>query len=251
MRANCKTVIVLLITELLITGSLRSQQPEEGVYTNPQAHPEELSSLRGHFERIFDDGQSVDSINGEFYYFDHSKIFFDIKYPLHQIMIIDNKITIIFYPSSRKAFRLESANPIVLPLIPGLIAAIKSDYGLSDIGFKLLNQEIKGDTIITFWSHPELKEKIGNYEIAEVNDHLVYSIYEAPDGLASNKTNFSKFISAKGFDFPTKIESEIYSRERYALEKVTLDDVEVNETIPAKISNFKIPESVQIEEKKW
>lgn len=175
----------------------------------------------------------------------------EVTYPLHQLMHIEANITIIYYPELSKAFRLESANPVILPLVLGLLAAIRPDYGLSDLGFKLSRQEMRGDTVTALWTHPKARNKIGEYRIAEMNDRLVYTRYESPDTRNHVKTNFTDYVNVSGIFFPTKISSEILNPAGHSLEKVIIEDLKVNPKIPNHIIKFKLPNDVSVEKKKW
>lgn len=211
----------------------------------------EFSTLYGRFSRTFERNNNAETIKGEFYYSASGRIMVEVSSPLHQIMIIEANITTIYYPESKKAFRLESANPVILPLVPGLMAAIRSDYGLAEIGFKLLNQQMHGDTVICLWSHPKERDKIGDFKIAQVNDRLAYTFHESPDSLNRSKTMFSNYIAVSGIFFPTDIFSEIHSLTGNSKERVTLSELKMDAEIPPHITNFRIPEDVIVEKKKW
>lgn len=211
----------------------------------------EFSTLYGRFSRTFERNNNVETIKGEFYYSASGRILVEVSSPLHQIMIIEANITTIYYPESKRAFRLESANPVILPLVPGLMAAIQSDYGLADIGFKLSSQQMRGDTLVCLWSHPKERDKIGDFKIAQVNDRLAYTFHESPDSLTRSKTTFSNYIAVGDIFFPTDIFSEIHSPIDNSKERVTLSELEMDVEIPPHISNFRIPEDVTVEKKKW
>lgn len=210
-----------------------------------------VKTLSGVFSRTFAGEQGIDSTSGAFYYLDSNKMYIQVNYPLHQIMYIEANITTIYYPESKKAFRLESVNPVILPLIPGLLAAIRPDYGLGDLGFELGNQTIKGDTVIASWTHPKAKKKMGAFKIAEVNDRLVYTQYQLPNKVIRMKTTFSNYENVSGVFFPTEIYAKIFNPDGISFEKVLIEDLELNQKIPDHIVNFKIPGDVVVENKKW
>ena len=235
-----------LIQFLLITFFL-------GVNTTIQGQDSdiEFSTLYGHFSRVFSDGSTIDSTEGDFYYLGIQRMFIEVTYPLHQILTIEDKITTIYYPDHKKAFRLESVNPTILPLIPGIIAAIRPDYGLTDLGFKLLHQELRGDTLFIYWEHPELKDKLGTYKIAEIDDRLILSLYTSPDGKVKSKTTFSNHILLKGISFPQHIRSQIDSPTGSSYEEVILQKLSIDIKIPPEIRNFQIPDDVVVERRTW
>jgi hypothetical protein len=191
-------------------------------------------------------------VSGLFCFFDGRKTYFDIRYPLHQIMFIENNILLIYYPESGKAFRLQSASPVALPLIPGLLSAIRPDYGLSLIGFKVLEQKMHGDTLVTSWSNPKAADKLGRFELSQCGDRLISSRYFSPDSLNYTRTLFDGYGAPRGgYSFPASIRTTIRTGGTVSTERVFLRDLVINGTIPRDALEFKIPDNVKVIKKKW
>jgi len=226
-------------------------QGRESVLPHHNLSMDEFTTLYGHFRRTFTAASLVDTTEGDFYYLGPQKMFIEVTYPLRQIMLIEGKVTTIFYPLERTAFRLESENPAILPLIPGLMAAIRPDFGLGDLGFTLYSQEMRGDTVVSSWSHPKARSKIGDYKIAEVKDRLAYTLYVSPDSSNRNRTNFSNYLALGGVSFPTRISSAAQSTAGKAFELVTLSGLKMNLEIPPAVANFQIPADVTVTKRKW
>jgi hypothetical protein len=218
---------------------------------NPTITPDNFSTLYGQFSRSVQENISSDSTRGEFYYLGGSNMFIEVHEPIHQIMTFTKKAMTLYYPESKKAFRFKSSNPMILPLVPGLKTAIRADYGLIEMGFKLADQEMHGDTLISYWFHPKMRENLGAFKIVEVNDRLAYTEYEIPSLSIRNITTFSDHLDVSGMIFPTTIVSDISNAESFVIEKVKLWDLQANLTIPDHILTFSIPKDVDIVEKKW
>ena len=194
---------------------------------------------------------NADTIRGDFHFSAPSRLFLEVTYPLHQIMLIEKNITLIFYPEKSKAFRFESVNPVKLPLVTGLIATARPDFGMKDYGLQLMEQKVIGDTIFSYWSHPQVRDRIGDYTIAEVDEHLVYSFYSSPDKSHFSKTLFEEHQYTFGFNLPTIIRSEIRVNHVDALEIVYLADLQINKPLPDGIINFQLPNGINVVEKEW
>jgi hypothetical protein len=232
-----------LIFGIALNGALHAQKPEIRTDT--------FSTLYGRFSRSVVEDFSADSVRGEFYYLGGSNMFIEVHEPIHQIMTFAKKAMTLYYPESQKAFRFKSSNPMILPLVPGLKTAIRADYGLIEMGFKLADQEMHGDTLISYWVHPKMRENLGAFKIVEVNDRLAYTEYEIPSLSIRNITTFSDHLEISGMIFPTTIVSDISNAESFVIEKVKLWDLQANLTIPDHILTFSIPKDVDIVEKKW
>ncbi len=236
-------LFVILLPGLSLFAQGKKSQPLTGVTVN---------SLTGDFTRVYESTETTDSVSGKFYYTSPNQIFFEINYPLHQIMRIVDNLTEIYYPESKVGFILESTNPVVLPLIPGLMSAIRPDYGLSVLGFKLEDQKMEGDTLLTFWVHSKFPEKVGRFTVAQAHDRLIYTFYEAPDSVSYTKTVFSDYIpSSEDIFFPGKIFTKIRGKTTLSYEKIFLNNLMVNAKIPDEIVHFRIPEDAKIERRKW
>jgi hypothetical protein len=244
-----KTCWLLLLSCLFIATPL-----ESGAGQNPGRKPARagITSLSGTFSRVSDTQSEKDSVSGVFYFFDSRKTLFDVRYPIHQVMFIENNIIQIYYPELRKAFRIESANPVAFPLIPGLLAAIRPDYGLSLMGFKLSGQRMSGDTTLSRWFQPASKSKAGWFELAQYRDRLRYCTYHSPDALNYTMTTFGNYgAPLMGYSFPTEIRTTAVSGGSISRETVHLGDLRVNAPIPTEVTGFAIPSAVKAVKKKW
>jgi len=211
-----------------------------------------ISNLSGSFTRTYSTQSQKDSVSGAFCFFDMKKTYLDIRYPLHQIMFIENNVLLIYYPESRKAFRLESASPVALPLIPGLLSAIRPDYGLSLIGFKVVDQKMRGDTLVTYWSNPAAADKLGRFELSQCGNRLLSSTYFSSDSKTCTRTLFGAYVAPRGgYSFPASIRTIVRTGETVSTENVYLRDLVINGAIPRDALEFKIPDDVKVIRKKW
>lgn len=210
-----------------------------------------LSTMQGFFSKTLENSANNDSVAGNFYYYDNGKLFFKIEFPLNQIMFIEKNITTIYYPDSNEGFELESVNPVILPLVTGMLAAIREDYGLSIMGFEMFDQNIDGDTLITYWSHPLAQEKAGIHIVKNYMDKLYSAEYQAADSISKVITFFKEYIDIEDLLLPTVIESQSESLSGFVEEKVILSKLKLNSKIQNEIKLFTIPESAKMTKRKW
>lgn len=244
MRRITRTIAFVMIF-LILTGiqKLQAQQPAMG--------KDNFSTLYGQFSRTVDENSLTDSTQGEFYYVGSSKMYIEVNHPIHQIMTFSNRTMVLYYPESKQAFLFKTSNPMILPLVPGLKAAIRADYGLKEMGLRLEDQKIRGDTLISYWAHPKGRDKLGQYKVVEVKDRLQQTEFEIPDLTIRNITTFTDYIEVSGMIFPSHIISDISNAEGFVIEKVTLKNLKVDLKIPDHVRKFSIPKDVKIVERKW
>ncbi len=238
---------------LLIGGNVFSQGApgQSGGLSVLSGKEAPFSTMYGAFERMyFAEGAATDTTRGEFYFLGEDQIYVRIHYPLNQILAIDGNETTVYYPDARRAFRLISENPAAMPIIPGLISAIRYENGMSDIGFELTNQAVNGDTIVTTWHHPEARE-VGSYELGEVEDRLAYSLFENAESSIFTRTDFKDYTDIQHISFPTIIRSLLQTSQGLSREHIKLDKLDINLSVPQEIVGFEVPSSIRVERRRW
>jgi outer membrane lipoprotein-sorting protein len=210
-----------------------------------------FSTISGHFELYRTSEIAEDSTTGDFYFLAPDRMLIKVTFPLCQFLFIEKTVTSIYYPDDNRAFRLESEKPPLLPIVPGLLAALRSDNGIAEFGFKIKSQKMKADTIITQWFHPKLKNKVGYYEIAEINRRLAWTNYEMPKNDIRLLTHFQDYHKIANINFPHEISSKLWNHDGFTYEQVVFSNIKPDAEISDEIQNFRIPDDVPIEYKKW
>lgn len=238
---------VLLILSHLAAPDLSAQQNLARTVT------EDTPSLFARFTRVFENPAARDSIAGEFYYLQPNRLYIEIEYPVHQIMVIDNvrNLTTVYYPEQRRAFELQGERPASLPVISGILSALQPDYGLSALGFQIYDQEIKGDTLLTHWQHPEDDGSVGEFTLARSNDRLIRAVLTLPTTDGTATTHFLDFVTQGRHTIPVVIQTETVNFLGSASERLVFGDVEINPNIPTDVIDYRIPEDVKVERKRW
>ena len=210
-----------------------------------------INTLSAEFERKLVTDDSKEMVKGIIYY-QPLKTVLEVNEPLHQIMTFADNIMTIYYPEEGKAFRIKAKNPIYIPFVQGFVQVMKEDYGLSQLGYKLTRHEPRGDTLYTYWSPPAKQKKhLGMFTLAIVKDKLVYAEAKTPDGKSAVRSFYRNYAELNNKLFPLEIYSEIYSKSGVSTESVIYSDVQFNLSLPERILNFAIPDSVSVKEIQW
>jgi outer membrane lipoprotein-sorting protein len=245
-RAACCASALLILSHLLVTEA--SAQPSLALSVS-----EDTPSLYASFSRVFENSARQDSIAGEFYYIQPSRLYLEVDYPVHQVMVIDNvrNLTTIYYPDRKRAFQLQGEVPASLPIISGILSALQPDYGLSALGFEIYDQEIKGDTLLAYWRHPEDDGSLGEFTLARSDGRLLRAMLTLPETEGTATTRFLDFLTQGTRTIPVLIETETENFLGSASERLFFEDVQVNPDIPADVMEFRIPDGVTVEQKNW
>lgn len=204
------------------------------------------------FERKVVQNDSTETAKGIAYYQAPQKVFIDVQDPVSQIMLVNGEVMLIYYPVEKKAFRIKAKGAIPMPFIQGILSVMKDDYGLTEMGYTLTKHEKKGDTLYTYWDPPEkLKENMGKFILGTANGILVYAEARKSKGKATAKSFYSKHIELAGKQFPLEVRSEIVDGNSRMEESVSYSDVKLNISLPDRVTGFKLPDSVPVEEVEW
>lgn len=229
--ANLKIIMRFII--LILLTALISQSPDT-IFLN--------------FERKVVQSSSTEITKGIAYYKSPNRLFIEVKQPIKQIMIIEKNMLTIYYPEDNKAFCIKSKKSFTMPFINSIITAIKEDYGLAELGYNLVKHEKKDSKIYTYWDPPKDKRKIlGQFIIASENNCLVYAELKSYEGKTIAKSFYQNHVKIDGRLFPMKVNSEIMEGTSVIEEQITYSEVKFNVAIPKEITNFRIPNSVKIE----
>lgn len=200
------------------------------------------------FERKVVQSNSIETISGVAYYKSPNRLFIEVKEPIKQIMVIEKNILSIFYPEGNKAFRIKSKKPFTLPFVNSIISIMKKDYGLAELGYNLIKHEKKGNRIYTYWDPPKDKKKVmGQFILASEDGYLVCAELKNHEGKSIAKSFYQNYAKIDGKHFPLEVRSEIMEGTNIMEEHIIYSEVKFNVAIPKEVTNFRIPDSVKIE----
>ncbi len=208
------------------------------------------STICSGFTMTTDTGTRLDSTEGFVYYAD-GRVIFRVHYPVDQWLVVQENEVSIFYPRSRRAFVLTSEGVVVLPLVTGLLASTRPDYGLGMIGFRLADQQMTGDTLVTFWTNDRRGGRPGKFQLAHVGGRLAYCLYDDPTNDVRTRTSFGSYVTTSSINLPQSMLTELWTNGRRSYEKVELRDLRINVPLPADVRYFTIPADAIVERKDW
>jgi len=199
------------------------------------------------FERKVIENNTTEVTKGIIYFQKSKNTIIDVTYPLHQIMIIQNNELIFYYPEQKKAVKIISKNPIPPIFIFGILLSMQEDYGLSKLGYKLIGNSVKNDTLFTYWSPPKNIEKVaGKQVLGTIKDRIVYVETRNPKEEIVSKVLYSNFKVVGESQIALSVYSEVYNESKVIKEYISYSNVKWNEKLPNWVEIFKIPESIEM-----
>ncbi len=153
----------------------------------------------------------------------------------------------IYYPDRNIGFYIIGNGPQLVPLVPGIMAALSADYGLSGLGFILEKQHIEGDTLNTEWRYNRADVDLGKFTLLSTYDRLVKVIYSMPGEKGEILTYISEYTDISGIEFPMRILTEHRKDGVIDYGDLRLSNFAIDVDIPDEVLHFKIPEDAEME----
>ncbi len=213
----------------------------------------EIQSLIIDFKRELIEPNNRELTSGTIYYLSPHTITVIVKTPIHQWMIFGEKKLEIYYPDNEKAFRFKSDIPFQLPFFQSFLGVVKKDYGLSHLGYVLIQRTQDGDTITTIWKPPKkLAKVLGDFTLVHAEDRIILVTSKTPDGSPGTRTSFNAHFKYENTYFPLKISSTTSrSDSDSTAELISFDKPQFNCALPETVIYFTIPPDVAVEEIEW
>ena len=228
-----KTIFIFF---LLISPELRASEIDPVTFT-------------ARFERTTFEGKIVEIARGTLFYQKGGKVTLEVTFPLNQIMVIDDKLMLIYYPDENKGFRIESTIPFSLPFLNAVLAPFKPLWGLSKLGLKLLRYEKEGGKLYTYWGSPKRSDRL--LVLVMDGEKLIYTETQLADGRPILRTWYHRHIKYKGRFIPVDLSTEKVINGKSIREHIVFREMKFDSPIPQHILNFRIPATAEVKEVKW
>jgi len=208
--------------------------------------------LGADFEKINTERAVSDTTRGKIYFQLPSTMHIKVEYPVNQLLTYDKDKFLIYYPESEQAFALYSSNPMNIPFFSSIISVVKEDFGLSDLGFTMSSNVIKGDTLVAEWAPPEaLKPVISKIRITYDKQKLILSqTFDAKNQMVVY-TAYENHFEYKGYYFPLSVTTHQIIGTSDNIEQIIYTNPQFELDFPKIARQFKIPKEVQIKELNW
>jgi len=215
------------------------------------AYGQVFSTIEVEFIKSTNKNNSEEVIKGHIY-FNIDRLIVLTKEPLVQWMIIENDVMLIYYPNKDEAIKIKSQNPVNLPFLQTFLDLDQETVGLSKLGYLIDGNKMHGDTLSIYWNPPENAKKIlGTYVQSFIDDKIIKTIIFDPNGMIIMQTTYNEFIFYHSQYFPLDIVMNSYSDSGNSSERIEYSNPVFNQPLPEDITNFVLPENVEVKEIEW
>ena len=218
-------------------------------------HAASLKTLSLDFTRELTEYNKTEQIAGTLHYdAKASRVVVEVREPLKQIMVVNDKALEIYYPEQKQAFRFISQGRIPLPFVESIIQSTQAEHGLTAMGYTLEKHDIVDEMLYSYWSPPKkAKDQLGTIILGMQDDRLISAEVKNPKGHIIARSQYQNH-SKIGMNYvPMMVTSSTYDEKSEVLqhERVVYSNPQVNADPLNPILNFTIPESIEVKEIKW
>jgi|GEM_PF-2530371 len=217
----------------------------------PAVYSQQLQSINAAFSRTVEEGGATSHSEGRIYYQSEGKLYVRVQSPVNQWLIHSTKNLLIYYPEKNKGYRYNNVRSNNVPFFDAFISHYKEDFGLSQLGFSMVGDTVRNDTLFTRWEHQgKGKKKAGDFILGYHEKKIVYAEAKTRSGETLRKTRFGNHFQYEARFYPKDIELRTY-RDNGSLEsksEIQYRDVRFNQELPETVKDFSVPEDAKIEE---
>lgn len=184
------------------------------------------------------------------------------EYPDHMCLVIHDPVDqwifsgidsmVIYYPEDSLAFKFKTLYPVTFPFFQAFLGIVQEDYGLSSIGYTLIDHTTDDNKLTTTWAPPvNAPADVGIFLLSYTQDKLTNAVYQTQEGDIISQTHYHDHTQYGAYNFPMVIEKYLFTNQDTIQETIVYTDPQFNCTIPDSLMNFSLPSYVSIEHIVW
>lgn len=191
-------------------------------------------------------------VKGAIFYQPPDEILLHITEPVNQWMKFKDKSLLIYYPEEKQGFRIQADVPFSLPFFQAFLGVMNEGLGLTEMGFTLDRNEIRADTLTTYWLPPKkAKRVLGPILIGLVNDRLVFMEMRNNKGKSIGRVSYVDYKKVGEIWLPLTVSAVRFQGKDTTYETVIYSNPRLNMNLPKEVTDFNMPEGVEVKEVRW
>lgn len=141
---------------------------------------------------------------------------------------------------------------VTFPFFQAFLGTINEDFGLSQLGFSLIDNKMLDDTLITIWAPPKAAaDEIGGFTLSHLGDKIVCAELFNGNGSIISSSIFADHVQYKTYHFPCEMTTYRYTNIDTTREHIVFLNPQFNVDIADTMINFRPPVDVEIERVEW
>ena len=163
------------------------------LFSASATYSQTIQSLFANFESIENKGGVEKKTKGHITFKSPNVALIRTQIPYRQHMYINGTEMLMHQDSTMRANRITTEAPHAIPYLSEFGLATKEDFGLSELGCKMINIQQAGDTLVSSWTIKKDKDQI-YYQILSLDEKIIRVASSlSPDYKAGQSISFSHY----------------------------------------------------------
>jgi len=191
-------------------------------------------------------------IEGTLYFLAPDQVIIVVSKPVLQWSVFRGKDLLIYYPQERKAFRFISRNRLLIPFARSFIGLVREDFGLAEAGFSLKEHRRQAGLLMTVWSAPQRIRRLISRAVvgSDGGRPVLLELYDPKNRLVA-RTTYSSYFQQGPILLPGRSTAFQVTPNGELREEFFYFNHRVNEPLPSEVEDFRVPDSVEVQELAW
>ena len=213
---------------------------------------DQVPPFSARFEQVTAERGKTDTTRGAIYFAAPWRIYYQVDYPLNQLLSVVMKTMTVYYPDETLAYVIKTKSQVEAPMSQQSLGAADPAQALFRMGFKPEKTRTVGDTTYAVWNPKDRRSPVGRVTFGRVNRATVFVGVTRRNGEPIMRTWLSGHVQVDTFRLPTRTATERFDTEgRPTLETQTYTGLDTSTTFLKTLTRFAPPPGTKTKTSNW
>jgi len=204
------------------------------------------------FEQITAAQGEADTVRGTIYFAAPWRIYYQVDYPLNQLLSVVMNTMTVYYPDKALAYVIKGKSQVESPMSQQSLGTADPAQAMFEMGFKLGKTSTVGDTAYAVWNPKDKRTPFGRVTFGRVGRATVFVEVMRRNGRPMMRARLSGHVQVDTFRLPTRTVTERFDTEgRRTLETQTYTGLDTSTDFLYTLARFALPPGTRIKTSNW
>lgn len=212
----------------------------------------QVPSFSAGFEQVTVDNSRADTVRGTVYFAAPWRVYYQVNYPLNQLVSAVMNEMSIYYPDESLAYVIRSNSRFENPMSQQSLGTVDPTQAMSGSGLKPVRTRTAGDTLYSEWASRDKRAPYGRVTFGRVGRATVFVEALRRNGTPIVRSRMSGHVPADTCELPTRIVTERFDAAgRRSFEVLTYTAVDTSAAFLKTLGRFAIPPGMRTKVTNW
>jgi hypothetical protein len=211
----------------------------------------QVPAFSARFEQVTVANTKADTTRGTIYFVAPWRIYYQVDYPLNQILsVVMNEMT-VYYPDETLAFVIKTRSQAETPMSQQSLSAVDPGLAMLRMGFKPGRTSVVGDTGYEVWNPKDKRTPFGRVTFGRIGRATVFIEVSRQNEQPMMRTRFSGHVQVDSFELPTRMATERFDHGTRTLETFVYSALDTSTAFLKTVGRFAIPRGIKTKTYNW